>query len=283
MSLYSRMIRWRACQSVKSCCSLHKTALSRAKVNLEQVARFSGSKLVCNQQEVEAPTPMRGEETESVADTALQHDDYFGLKNLVTVRDLFEARVHLGHNSGLRHESMSPYIFGERQGTDIIDLEQTLPLLQHALDVCAHIVYRGGMVLFLSRNQQTLPWVERMAQEVGEYSHCRPWKRGIFTNASSIFSTLPIYPELCVFLGTQDTVFEMHLGIVESSKLLIPSIGVVDSNCDNSDLTYHVPGNDDTPAAIHLYLRLFREAVTRAKAKRKEDGLSLDPVAYDES
>ncbi len=86
--------------------------------------------------------------------------------------------MHLGHNCGLRHESMTRYIFGERQGTDIIDLDQTLPLLQHALDVCAHVVYRGGMVLFLCRNQQVLPWVERMALEVGEYSHCRPWMRG---------------------------------------------------------------------------------------------------------
>lgn len=73
---------------------------------------------------------------------------------------------------------MTPYIFGSRQGTDIIDLEQTVPLLQHALDVTAHIAYRGGMVLFLSRNQQMLPWIERMAAEIGEYSHCRPWRKG---------------------------------------------------------------------------------------------------------
>ena len=61
---------------------------------------------------------------------------------------------------------------------DIIDLEQTLPLMLQALDVTAHVVYRGGMVLFLSRHLQTLPWVERMARDVGEYSHCRPWSKG---------------------------------------------------------------------------------------------------------
>ena len=61
---------------------------------------------------------------------------------------------------------------------DIIDLEQTVPLMQQALDVTAHVVYRGGMVLFLSRHLQTLPWVERMARDVGEYSHCRPWSKG---------------------------------------------------------------------------------------------------------
>ena len=105
------------------------------------------------------------------------------LTNLEWLQDIFflcfiQARVHLGHNSGLRHPSMSPYIFGARQDCDIIDLEQTLPLLHQALNVTGHIVYRGGMVLFLSRQMQVLPWVERLAREVGEFSHCRAWQRG---------------------------------------------------------------------------------------------------------
>ena len=93
-------------------------------------------------------------------------------------RLILKARVHRGHNSGPRHPSMIPYIFGERQDTDIIDLEQTLPRLQQALDVCAHMVQRDGMRLFITRNQLVIPWVESMAQDVGEYAHCRKFRRG---------------------------------------------------------------------------------------------------------
>ncbi|KAK0063778.1 28S ribosomal protein S2 mitochondrial [Biomphalaria pfeifferi] len=213
-------------------------------------------------------------ETQTLLDIALQHKDYFGLKHLVTLRDLFNARVHYGHNAGLRHESMTPYIYGCRQGIDIIDLEQTLSLLEQALNVCAHIVYRGGMVLFVCRNLQFLPWVEKTVRELGEYAHCRPWKRGIFTNAANIFNTLPIYPELCIFLGTQDTVFETHRAVVESNKLLIPSIGILDTNTDCASLiTYPIPGNDDSPESLALYLHLFKTAILKAKEKRKQDGI----------
>lgn len=222
-------------------------------------------------------TPSVIDPSTSVVDP-LQHDDFFGVKGLVKLRQLFECNVHLGHNSGLRSETMSPYIFGSRMGTDIIDLEQTVPMLQHALDVTANITYRGGIVLFLSRHLQTLPWVERMALEVGEYSQCRPWRRGVFTDATNIFGTVPMYPDLCVFFHCQDTVFEPHKGIVESAKMLVPTIGICDTNVLNSDLTYHVPGNDDTPKAIHLYIKLFKEAVMRGKQRRKEDGLELIPT-----
>lgn len=168
---------------------------------------------------------------------------------------------------------MTPYIFGSRQDCDIIDLEQTLPLLQQALNITGHIVYRGGMVLILSRQMQVLPWVERLAREVGEYAHCRPWQRGTFTNASNLFNTLPIYPELCIFFGTLDTVFETHRGVTEASKLLIPTVGIVDSNADADPLTYPVPGNDDSPASLHFYMGLFRDVIMKAKEKRKLDGV----------
>ncbi|KAH9499334.1 28S ribosomal protein S2, mitochondrial [Bulinus truncatus] len=226
------------------------------------------------QPQVNVPDHLAIKETQSQFDIALQQEDYFNLKHLVTLKDLFDARVHLGHNAGLRHESMTPYIFGCRQGTDIIDLEQTLPLLQHALNICAHIVYHGGLVLFICRNLQFLPLVEKTAREVGEYAHCRPWKRGIFTNAANIFNTLPIYPELCIFLNTQDTVFETHRGVIEANKLLIPSIGIVDTNTDCASLiTYPIPGNDDSPASLTLYLQLFKTAILAAKDKRKQDDL----------
>lgn len=206
---------------------------------------------------------------------SLQHEDYFDLRRLVTIRDLFSARVHLGHKVGSRNVFMSPYIFGSRQDVDIVDLEQTLPRLHDAMNFMAHIAYRGGIVLFLTRHSQTMPLVERTAEECGEYSHCRYWKGGTFTNATVQFQAETRLPDVCVFLNTLNNAFNIHRAMVEATKVLIPIVGIVDTNCDPRLVTYPVPGNDDSPTAVALYCHLFKEAILRGKAKRKEDG--LDP------
>merc|ERR1711860_73702 len=149
----------------------------------------------------------------------LEHEDFFGVKNLFNLRDLYNARVHWGHKEGLRNEHMKPYLFGTRLGVDIIDLEQTVPLLQDALSIAAHIAYREGIILFFNRLRQTSPMVEKLAAEVGEYSHCRYWKGGSFTNSTIQYGALSRLPDLCIFLNCQNSVFEQHLAVVESAKL----------------------------------------------------------------
>lgn len=114
----------------------------------------------------------------------MEHPDFFRVAELFTLKDLFYARVHLGHNKGVRNPLMMPYIFGTRLQTDIIDLEQTVPLLQQALNFTAHVAFRGGIIMFVSRHQQLMPHIEATAEECGEYSHCREWKGGTFTNAN---------------------------------------------------------------------------------------------------
>jgi len=204
---------------------------------------------------------------------SLQHEDYFDVKSLVTLKDLFSARVHLGHKAGSRNIYMSPYIFGCRQGVDIIDLEQTLVRLQDAMNFTAHIAYRGGIILFLSRHNQMLPVIEKTAADCGEFSHCRYWKGGTFTNSTIQFQSETRLPDLCIFLNTLNNAFLSHRAMTEATKLLIPIVGIVDTNCDPRLATYPVPGNDDSPSAITLYCRLFKEAILKGKAKRKEDGL----------
>ncbi|XP_050389780.1 28S ribosomal protein S2, mitochondrial [Patella vulgata] len=199
----------------------------------------------------------------------LRHDDYFNIKHLVTIKELFSANVHLGHKSGCRNPFMAPYIYGNRLGLDIIDLEQTKTLLQDALNFTAHIAYRGGIILFISRNRQTLPLVEETARECGEYAHCRYWKGGTFTNVTSQFTRLP---ELCIFINCLNSVFDTHIAVIDSAKLMIPSVGVVDTNCDPRLISYPVPGNDDTPVAVDYYCRLFKAAIMAGKQKRFEDG-----------
>lgn len=200
----------------------------------------------------------------------LKCHDFFDVRHLVTVSDLFNSRVHLGHRVGVRDPHMVPFLFGTRLGMDIIDLEQSVGLLGDALNFLAHVAFRSGVVLFVSRHVQTIPLVERTAVECGEYAYCSLWRSGTFTNSLSKFGAVTRLPDLVVFVSTLNNIFETHEAVTETAKLNIPSIGIVDSSCDPRLITYPVPGNDDTPCSIELYCRLFKETVLRAKAKAKE-------------
>lgn len=207
----------------------------------------------------------------SGAVNALSHPDYFGVRKLVRLKDMYEARVHWGHKEGVRNPYMAPYVFGCRLGVDLIDLEQSAALLEEALNFIAHIAYRGGIILFISRNKQNMPIVERTAKEAGEYAHCRYWSGGVFTNANIQFGSVIRLPDLCIFINTSNNVFTQHVAVRDSAKMLIPTVGIVDTNCDPRLITYPVPGNDDTPSAVEYYCGLFAEAIRRGKEKKKTD------------
>ncbi|XP_045181652.2 28S ribosomal protein S2, mitochondrial-like [Mercenaria mercenaria] len=202
---------------------------------------------------------------------ALKHDDYFNLRSLVTLKDLFRINAHFGHHQGGRNVYMSPYLFGTRSGIDIIDLEQTVPLFQDALNFTAHIAYRGGVILFVSRSKPMMPYIEKTAELCGEYAHCRYWMPGLFTDMPNKFGQRVRLPDLCIFINTLNSVFETHKGVIDSAKLLIPTVGLVDSNCDPRLITYPIPANDDSFKAVKYYLNLFETAVLKGKQKRKED------------
>lgn len=203
-------------------------------------------------------------------DPALQSEDYFGLNNLVKATALLKNNVHLGHKEGSRHEYMTQYIFGNRLGVDIIDLDLTVAALREALNFTAHIAYRRGVILFVSRHLQTLPWVETAAQQAGEYAHCRQWQTGTFTNATTMYGNITRLPDLVIFMGCLDTVFAQHPGISECAKMNIPTIAIADTNVDPSMISHIVPANDDSPVAIKHYLDLFAEAIRRGKEKERE-------------
>ena len=201
---------------------------------------------------------------------SLKDPDFFQIKNLFTLKDLFNARVHLGHKEGMLNLRMKPYIYGVRQKQHIIDLEQTLVLLQQALNFTAHIAFRNGIIVFLGSLHQHVYQIESTAMECGEYAHTREWKRGSFTNAGVQYGMGSRLPDLMIFLHTLNNLFSQHTGIVEGAKLNIPTIGVVDTNCNPRLISYPVPGNDDTPCAMELYCRLFKAAILIGKEKRKE-------------
>ncbi|XP_030775285.1 28S ribosomal protein S2, mitochondrial isoform X2 [Rhinopithecus roxellana] len=207
---------------------------------------------------------------DKILNEPLKHSDFFNVKELFSVRSLFDARVHLGHKAGCRHRFMEPYIFGSRLDQDIIDLEQTATHLQLALNFTAHVAYRKGIILFISRNRQFSYLIENTARHCGEYAHTRYFKGGLLTNAPLLFGPTVRLPDLIIFLHTLNNIFEPHVAVRDAAKMNIPTVGIVDTNCNPCLITYPVPGNDDSPPAVHLYCRLFQTAITRAKEKRRQ-------------
>lgn len=207
---------------------------------------------------------------DNAKEDVLNHPDYFKVHNLFTVKDLFDARVHYGHKEGSLDTKMLPYIYGSRLGHIIFDLDKTAEYLRAALNITAHIAYRGGIIVFFFRGAQSAHLVEQTAKECGEYAHTRAWRGGIFTNATKQFGAVTRLPDLCIFLNTLNTILLQQVAVRDAAKMSIATVGVVDSNCNPNLITYPVPGNDDSPESIKFYCKVFKAAVIRGKEKRKE-------------
>ena len=195
----------------------------------------------------------------------LSHPDFFGVKDMTTVRELFDARVHLGHKTGTWNPLMKPYLYGSRAGIHIIDLDKTLEHLRLALNVAGHIAYRNGIILFVNERSQFERLVQQAARDCGEYFISGRWRGGTLTNSHMLLRTLRL-PDIIVFLSLPPS----KTAIKEAAMCCVPCVGIVDSDCNPNLITYPVPGNDDTPSAMKLYCRLFSEVISKAKEKRKE-------------
>lgn len=249
----------------------------------------------------------------------LQSPDYFGLRDMVSVEQLFNVRAYLGHRSMLRNPYMTPYLFGTRQGIDIFDLEQTAELLFDALNFTAHIAYRGGIIVFMIQHRQVrvivtykseilnspyclhfgmscfdgpksgvhfqffhlqmMHLVEKTAKMVGEYSYCRPWGGGVFTDSTNFYGATTRLPDLIIMLNTINPVGFDHAAVRDAARMLIPTVGIVDSNCDPRIITYPVPGNDDSPVTIRHWCGLFAEAIALAKRRARRDDATRKRLA----
>lgn len=193
----------------------------------------------------------------------LLEDDFFDINKSFTIRQLFEARVHLGHKAGMWNPLMKKYIFGTRAGMHIFNLDKTAEHLRLALNVAAHIAYRRGVILFVNERPQFEGVVQRAARECGEY-YVTNWRGGTLTNSYMLLKTLRL-PDLMIFTS----MLRSKTAIKEAAMACIPSIAVVDSDCDPNLILYPIPGNDDTPNSILLYHRLFADVINKAKSMRK--------------
>ena len=120
---------------------------------------------------------------------------------------------------------------------------------------------------------QMIHMVERTALECGEYAHCRAFNPSVFTKPEHVFGGEVSLPDCVIILHTKEgTAYSDHEVVSCASKAAIPTVGIVDTDCNPNIITYPVPGNDDTIEATQLYLHLFKQAILMGKKKRAEHG-----------
>ncbi len=217
----------------------------------------------------------------------------------VSMRQLLEAGVHFGHTTRRWDPRMATYIFGQRNGVHIIDLQQTVPLFHQALLAVRDVVAGGGRVLFVGTKRQAAEKIAEAASNCGQYYVNHRWLGGMLTNWKTINQSIRRLKELEAQLdgevegltkrelltltrqrekleralggikemgGLPDLLFiidtnKEHLAVAEANRLNIPVVAVLDSNSSPEGVNFPVPGNDDAIRAIALYCDIMAEAV----------------------
>ena len=209
----------------------------------------------------------------------------------VTLRGLLEAGVHFGHHTRRWNPRMAPYIFGVRNQVHILDLQQTVPMMERALRAIRDVVAGGGRVLMVGTKKAAADYVAESAARCGQYYVNHRWLGGMLTNWKTIQGSIKRLKQMEERLGGDvqgltkkevlmltrerekldralggikdmgglpDIIFVIDvvkekLAIEEANKLGIPVVAVVDSNSDPQGVAFPIPGNDDAIRAIHLY------------------------------
>ena len=221
----------------------------------------------------------------------------------VTIQQLLEAGVHLGHKTLRWNPKMKKYIFGKRDSIHIIDLTQTLELINIALEQVYKVISENGKILFISTKKQASEAVAEIAKETNQYYVNHRWLGGMLTNWGTISNSIKKLERLNIDLvsenrgftkkellkmGVQrdklqkslggiasmkkvpDLVFVIDtnyesLAIKESINLSIPIVAILDTNSDPEGISFPIPGNDDARRSIDLYCNLIKETIKSAK------------------
>ena len=221
----------------------------------------------------------------------------------VTIQQLLEAGVHLGHKTLRWNPKMKKYIFGKRDSIHIIDLTQTLELTKVALQKIHEIISNNGKILFVSTKKQASEAIAEVAKETNQYFVNYRWLGGMLTNWGTISNSIKKLKKLEQNLVSEnrgftkkellkmsvkkdklqrslggivemkkvpdlvfiiDTNYE-SLAIQESVKLGIPIVAILDSNSNPDGIDFPIPGNDDARRSIDLYCNLIKETIISAK------------------
>ena len=218
-----------------------------------------------------------------------------------TMKQLLEAGIHFGHHTRRWNPKMREYIFGVRNGVHIIDLQQTVPMLNEAVKAMHGIVANGGRVLFVGTKRQASAKIAESAKRCGQYFVNHRWLGGMMTNWNTISNSIARLRELDALLGSPEELakrtkkeilmmtrerdkLELSIGgikdmggkpdavfvidtnkediaIKEANKLGIPVFAIVDSNAEPDGVDYIIPGNDDSLRAIDFYCDIMADTV----------------------
>jgi small subunit ribosomal protein S2 len=217
-----------------------------------------------------------------------------------SVRALLEAGAHFGHQTRRWNPKMKPFIFGERAGIHIIDLDQTVRRLVATLDFLRDTVAAGGKVLFVATKRQAQEIVQREAQRAGQFYVNNRWLGGMLTNFRTVRKSIERFKEQLAVVADEEKVKELskkdlsrlnrsitkykksldgiqemtrlpdalfvidvgceHIAVSEARRLGIPIAAVVDTNGEPEGVDFVIPGNDDAIRAIELYCKLVADA-----------------------
>jgi small subunit ribosomal protein S2 len=216
-----------------------------------------------------------------------------------TIRQLLEAGIHFGHHTRRWNPKMAPYIYGERNGIHIIDLEQTMGMLHQGLQAVRDVVAGGGRVLLVGTKRQAQEPVAEAAKRCGQYYVNHRWLGGMLTNFKTISQSIRRLREIQERIdqeesgltkrelleltrhrdkleralggikemgGLPDILFVIDtnkeaIAVAEANTLHIPVVAILDSNSSPDGIAYPIPGNDDAMRAIHLYCDLVSSSV----------------------
>ena len=231
-----------------------------------------------------------------------------------SMRQLLEAGVHYGHQTARWNPKMGEYIYGDRNVIHILDLTQTVPLLDTALKVVRDTVAKGGRILFVGTKRQAQKPVAEAAERCAQFYMNHRWLGGTLTNWQTVSKSIQRLKQIDAMMGdgaegltkkerlhiereqgklqaslggiremggVPDLIFIIDVGkedlaILEAQKLGIPVVGIVDTNCSPKGVTYVIPGNDDAARAIQLYCDLIaRAALDGMSAQMGAAGVDL--------
>ena len=235
-----------------------------------------------------------------------------------SMRQLLEAGVHYGHQTQRWNPRMAEYIYGDRNGIHILDLTQTVPMLDQALKVVRDTVAKGGRILFVGTKRQAQKPIAEAAEKCAQYYMNHRWLGGTLTNWKTVSQSIQRLKQLDEIMAhgadgltkkerlgmereqaklqaslggirdmgsVPDLLFVIDVGkeslaILEANKLGIPVVGIVDTNCSPKGVDYVIPGNDDAARAIALYCDLIsRAALDGMTAQMGAAGVDLGALS----
>ena len=238
----------------------------------------------------------------------------------IAIKDLLEAGVHFGHQTKRWNPKMKEFIFGERNGIYILDLNKTVRKFREAEEFVTNLVAEGRTLLFVGTKRQAQDVISDEAQNCGMYYINQRWLGGLLTNFTTIQRSLGRLRDLEAMVtdGRYDTLSKKEIArnekekrkllknlegirqmsrlpdaifvvdtrkekiaVDEARKLKIPVIGIVDTNCDPDEVDYVIPGNDDALRAIRLFAHQIAEAVKAGRGLR-ESRMAEDDAASDD-